>query len=126
MRPIDRPTRQGILSDARKASRGGLVLILLIMVVCTVSLALLIGTLNTLIEFKRHIWNTYERAALLVIPQAKDLHKVPAKKINSSFFFQYIGSTEAPFFRFFTKSLPTSERIIPVTEFIEIYGPEKN
>ena len=47
MRPIDRPTRQGILSDARKASRGGLVLILLIMVVCTVSLALLIGMAGT-------------------------------------------------------------------------------
>ena len=90
------------------------------------ALLLLIGTLNTFIEFKRHIVETYERAALLVIPQAKELHKVPAKKLNSSFFFQYIGSTDAPFFKWFTKPVVPTGRVIPVAEFIEIYGAGKN
>ncbi len=87
------------------------------------ALLLLIGALNSSIEFKRHIVKTYERAALLVIPQAKELHKVPAKKLNSSFFFQYIGSPDAPFFRWLTKPLGAAKRVIPVSELIEIYGP---
>ncbi|MCP4404425.1 MAG: hypothetical protein GY801_44880 [bacterium] len=86
-------------------------------------LMLSIGALNAAIEFKRHIVETYDRAALYVLPQAKELHRVPAKKLNSSFFFQYIGSAEAPFFRWVTKPLPASSgRIIPVEELVEIYG----
>ncbi|PIE35549.1 hypothetical protein CSA56_03855 [candidate division KSB3 bacterium] len=86
------------------AARRGIVIVL--------ALALLIGTANSGIEYRRHLVKTMKRGHIFVLPEARSLHDAPNTKVNPSFFFQYIGSADAPFFRYMAKSLQAHGEIL--------------
>lgn len=72
----------------------------------------LIGSITPLVECRRHINRIYRAETILRMkPSTKvqdlwSLHKnVYEKKRGSSFFLQYIGSQNAPFFKYMTKTL---------------------
>ncbi len=65
--------------------------------------ALVIGALNVVVEVKRHVVETYRTGTLYTLPSLEVLYDIPDTKMIPSFFTQYIGSAESPFFTYLAK-----------------------
>lgn len=75
-------------------------------------LALMVGAVNTVVGSKLHISKIYRQRNSLRLEDPKPLYQLPNMSINPSFFTQYIGSAESPFFRVFAKPLKASDVVL--------------
>ena len=78
-------------------------------------IALLLGSLNVAVELKRHIGGTIAAGKLINLPEPAMLYDVPNTFFTPSFFTQYIGSADSPFFNYFAKPPQPSQETLTTT-----------
>ncbi|GAK51959.1 hypothetical protein U14_03205 [Candidatus Moduliflexus flocculans] len=84
-----------------------------------------IGSLNGMIEVRRHLKKIAEAGELVRLPKPHPLYHAPDTSVNPSFFSQYVGDADSLFFRKFAKPLLltppelTIEDIRPVSADIQ-------
>ncbi|GAK51960.1 hypothetical protein U14_03206 [Candidatus Moduliflexus flocculans] len=75
--------------------------------------SLLIGAINVAVEIKRHLADISASGQWYRLPSPGALYDIRQAGVSTSFFTQYIGSAESPFFQFLAKPLVPSEEILP-------------
>jgi len=68
-----------------------------------IAIALILGSVNVFVEFNRHMKETRLLGKLYTLPTQYVLYDIPHTNITPSFFTQYIGSVDSPFFQYLAK-----------------------
>lgn len=76
--------------------------------------SLLIGALNVAVEITRHLAEISASGQWYRLPSPGALYDIRQAGVSTSFFTQYIGSAQSPFFQFLAKPLVPSEEILPI------------
>lgn len=75
----------------------------------------LMGTMNVGIEVKRHLTEIARQGHIYTTPEEELLYDIPETRSIPSFFAQYVGSAESPFFTYLAKPLapaPLNEHLL--------------